>query len=444
MRRKTRILAIILFFPISLYASSLSVRFYRGGNCIDFGKVDRDSVVTAEVRIKINSSKGSPYQVKQIICEPIRNEKGEILKDEVLYFYTVRGSNSRGALYNTIMHPLDFKESLLYVSDTEGSPDSFKIIYLFDGKKLTTSGHFLGRIAYVFEPRRGMPETFIFDVRFNVHSKFGMKIHIPTGRLRLSTESKEEKIKYIEISLECTKGKRVNIYQRVEKPFMDIKGDRLPQGCVKFYISESRKGGKYFIPSELEEKELLIYSSNEGPDRFKINFLLDEEKLKGVKAGLYRGRVVYRVLQEEKEKMIPLDLEIEIAKVFNMEIEGSNLFFSHLRPNAPPQEREVIIKIKSNLRRPYQVSQRFIGPLVNKKGEKIPFKYISIREEIVEGEGKILYPIAKPLTGKEELLFLSNSSGSPAVFKVIYCIKPSWEIPPGSYSSSITYSLSER
>lgn len=430
-----------LVFPVSLYASTLSVKFYRGGNCIDFGKVDTDSVVSAEVKIKINSSRKSSYQVKQIVYQPPTNEKGELLKDEVLYFYTVRGSNSKGALYNTIMHPLNFKESLLYVSDREGSPDSFKIIYLFDGKKLTSSGHFLGRIAYVFEPHQGNPETFVFDIRFNASLKFKVDI-MPKGKIRMSTSDKE--VKYVEVSLRCIKGKRIEVYQRIEEPFVDIKGERLPQGCVKFYISGSKKGVRYLTPSLLEEKETLIYSSYEGSDKFRINFLLDKEKLKEARAGVYKGRVIYRVLQEEKEEILPLDLEIEIAKIFILEIEGGNLFFSNLKPDLPPQKREVIIKVKSNLKKPYQISQRFNSPLINKKGEKIPFKYISIREEILEGEGKVLHPTLTSLTDKEEIIFLSDSSGAPAVFKVIYCIKPSWEIPPGSYSTSITYSLSER
>jgi hypothetical protein len=437
------LLAVMVMFPIvSVAQISLSVTSYQGGTSLNFGRVDTTSVETCEVKIKVNSTAATPYQVRQVILEPPVNEKGTPLKDEVLFFYTVRGSNSRGSLYNTILKPLSFREDILYVSDTQGSSDSFKLIYIFDGKKLATTGHFLGRIGYILEPKEGSPQTTISTIEFDARIKLEGKIS--PKNLKLSTKIKEDYSKYVDFSLKCEDKKRVEIYQRVEEPLLNYKGKKLPR-VLSFYISDSLRGkGEYKSPIELEEKEVLIYTSNEGSDDFKINFLLDEEKVKSIEAGLYKGRLVYRILQEGKEKLIPLNLEVDVAKLFNIKIITEELSFYNLKPGLPPQDREVTIKVESNLDVPYQVSQILTSPLTDEKGNTIPSKYFTMKEILVEGEGEVVYDQFRPLSEKEEAIFFSDDKGGPATFKIIYRLTPSLEIVAGRYSTSITYSLSER
>jgi len=435
-----------IIYPFVAQATiDLSVTSFQGGQSLNFGRVDSSSVVTIELKIQITSTDTTPYQVKQILLEPIVSEKGTPLKDEVVFFYTIRGSNSRGSLYNTILKPLSFREDTLYVSDNTGNPDSFKVAYIFNGKKLTTQGYFFGRIGYVLEPKQGSPKTVIFNIEFDARLKLEAKIYLPGNTLKLSTRTKDTLSSYLKVSLKSRVGKDLNVYQILEAFPENYKGMKLPEGILKFYISESLKGkGEVLTPTILGRKELLIYRSREGSDEFKVNFLLDEGEVKNLEAGIYRGRLIYRINQDGEEKLIPVDLEIEIEKKFDINVMTQGLSFYGLRPDFPPQEREVIIRIDSNLRRPYQVSQRITGPLTDEKGNTIPFKYLLMRGELLEGKGEILYPSFEATGGKEDVIFLSDANGEPASFRIIYKLVPSLEILAGNYSTTVTYSLSER
>lgn len=446
MMLKKAIIGGIFIYSLSLYAEvSFSVNFYRGGTSLDFGKVRRDSVVISEVKISITSQGKFPYQIKQVILEPLRNEKGKTLEEEVLYFYTLRGSNSRGSLYHTIIRPLSFQEEVLYISDSQGSPDSFKLVYLFEGKNLTTYGRFWGRLAYILQPREGKPQIFVFPIRFHADLRFDAQISLPQGRIRLNTRSEREHLKFADFSLQYPQGRRVRVWQRQEAPIVDSQGRRLPQGFLKFYISDKGEGITQFLsPTEVKDKELCIYTSDKGLDKFRINFVLDKEKIKEARAGIYKGKILYRASYQGEEKLLYLDLEIEVAKIFDIEVESKEFSFYNLKPDSSPQEREVIIKIKSNTEKPYQVTQRFRSPFVNEKGETISFKYLSMRQELLEGEGELKYSRFVSPSKSEEMIFISNSKGEPASFRIIYRLTPSWEIPPGNYSTSIVYSLSER
>lgn len=433
-------------FPFLAEASiSFSVTSFHGGKYINFGEVNSRSSVTQEIKVKITNSGTTPYQIKHVLIDPIVSEKGVPLKEQVLFYYTVIGSNSQGSLYDTVLKPLGSREDILYASDSRGSSDTFKIIYLFNGSKLTSPGHYIGRLGFVLEPREGNPQTIVFTVEFNASLEFDAKVSLFGRKITLTTDSKEASSQTFTLSLKAAEGKNVRIYQKVEEFPVNEKGGYFPEGYLKFFISQSLKGkGEYRTPTILEKKELLIYASNEGSDELKITFLLDGGTLEKITAGTYRGKIIYRVEEEGLQKTIPVDFDIEVKKVFDIKVISEGLEFYDLRPQTLPQDREVVITVASNLERPYQISQRLTGPLTDQRGNTIAFKYFLMREELVEGEGEVVHPQFTPMSEKEEVVFISDAKGEPTTFRVIYRLIPSIEILAGRYSTAVTYSLSER
>ncbi len=447
---KLAIIANILFLSLPSKAEiSWSVTSYEGTKTLRFGRVNKTSTIAKEVKITIRSTDNTPYQIKQVMVEPLTNEKGQILKDNLLYFYTVRGSNTRGDLRNTFLAPLTSGETILYNS-TQGKSDSFKIVYVLDGKKIkTASGNFTGRIIYILESQNKPSQESILTINFNVKSE--LEINVETsyqkGKVKLSTESEKNLEGYLKFQIKGNKGE-LKVYQRMEMYPVSKEGIPLKKEILKFFVSSQKfqkEESFYKNPHPLEPKEFLIFFSKEENVEFYVNFILDKEKIKSLKAGVYEGNVIYRVISNEEEKVIPVKLVIEIKKIFNIKIIApQKLTFSNLKPGNLPQEKVIIIKVESNLDKPYLVTQKLLTSLVNKKGKEIPLKYLSIRQELIEGKGKLKYSNFKPLNKKEETIFVSDDKGTPCSFKIIFRLVPSLEFPAGNYSTSATYSLSER
>lgn len=147
--------------------------------------------------------------------------------------------------------------------------------------------------------------------------------------------------------------------------------------------------------------------------------------------------------------MIPIDLEIKVGRVFDIKVTSEEgLSFTNLKPDSPPQERTATVKINSNLNKPYQVIQTISNPLSNEKGNAVPDKLFTLRQELIETEGietegKVTSSEFTPVKIGDEVIFTSNT-GNSSSFKIIYQLTPSFEVLAGNYSTGVTYSLAER
>jgi len=104
----------------------------------------------------------------------------------------------------------------------------------------------------------------------------------------------------------------------------------------------------------------------------------------------------------------------------------------------------VLIEVKSNLGRPYQVTQNVLSELVNSQGDKIPAQYFSLRTIAQNNtQGKLKIPDRIPVEKGSALLFISDLKGSADQFKIIYELISPADLKAGNYSSRITYTLTE-
>ncbi len=431
-------------------AMNLAVVPVEGGESIRFGRVDKNSYVSREVRIRINSTDGVQYELRQALLEPLTSDTGMTLNEGVVKYYTVRGTNAYGSLYGDTVRNLSVREDVLYTSNTTGTSDSFTVVYVADGKALVHSGHFRGRIIYTLEPRGGgSPQHVIMNVDLDAEAGIDVSIKTSSGasQISLETTSPETEKDFLVFNLGTSIGESFRVYQKLESGLQSSLGKILPPGLVKFFLSGARNGEMYYrSPACLMGEEVLIYSSVSGrEDSFQINFFLDESKIEEAEAGSYRGRITYTLEGRSIHRTFTVDIEVRIHKVFNMDIIAEDgLTFSHLAPNTPPQERAVEIKVKTNLSRPYQVTQIVPEPMTDRRGRIIPERFFQMKvepEEKDKGEAKFLD--FTPVKTGSTVIFTSNDKGDPASFRVIYRLLPSLEIPPGNYSAQVTYSLSE-
>ena len=92
--------------------------------------------------------------------------------------------------------------------------------------------------------------------------------------------------------------------------------------------------------------------------------------------------------------------------------------FTHVLANSPPQDKEVMVTVLSNLHKPYQVIQDFQTNMTNQQGKEFNSKYFTIQVEIPSGQkGQTNFTEFSPVQTGEYPVFSSDARGSGATFK---------------------------
>ncbi len=383
------------------------------------------------------------------------DEKGRRLNPQALKFHTVRGSNAKGSLYQDTQQVLGTLKRVLYVSAANGTSDSFSIFYTIDGRQINTSGNFFTRILYTLTPQEagGTAKEVILNVYFNTESEFDASVSTSSGTSRKLSllDDKDEYKGYIKLSAKGSLGQEYKITQNLQEPLKNEKGQTIPIDACKFFLTAQK--GESFYPSfsSLERKPLSVYSSNplgEGDD-IVVNFSINKKDLEGVASGRYRGLLIYSINSGGSlVKRIPLDLEVEIKPVFDIEVISESvggLRFRNIKPESGSVQKEVVIRVKTNLGKPYSIVQKLNTPLANKAGDIIPLEYFTFRQELgKEQTGNIVASSNMPLRLGDTTVFTSDPKGSAVEFVVIYSLRVPRDIKSGDYYTGLSYSLVEK
>jgi len=428
-------------------ALSLSANPIDGGNSLRWGRVGTTLEENKEVRIRVSASEGKQYQVYQRMVEPLVNERGISLGPDAILTYGLIGSNSTGTLYLQTPENFGFGDQLVYTSGADGDSDSFTVVYSASADRLGASGSFSGRIGYTI--RSDTQDTVYLNVYLDAFGELKIDLQGSTSqdRVRLSCSGVKTEEGYIQISYSGNVGEPIKIYQEVETLPQNESFEAINQGLLKFMISEGAQGESYYqTSSDLDEKRILIYSSEAGEDTIRVNFAVQPEDVDNQKAGLFSGKLRYIVERMGTEKDLSAHLEVEVKPVFNIDVQlpPEGVSFSKLLPTSEPQMSEVYVTVKSNLGKPYMVIQDVVSVLTNEKGHEIDKEYFSMKGELVETDrGKMVMTEFAPVEQGEAPIFFSDQKGSSAKFKMFYRLRPYATMEAGDYSSAIIYSLGE-
>lgn len=448
-------LVLISAFIISEYAFAafnISVSPYEGGTDLQFGKVKNyGQYVSKELTINITSDIGKQYQLIQTAIEPLSNDKGMSLSQDNFIVYGIRGSNKYGTLSAEQESPVSRSRSLVYTSNPEGNSDSFNLVYVLKNPFSVSSGPYRGRIAFILEPINSTqePVTAILNVLADLDIESGIEIKTATGSnvISLSSSQRDTFSNSVLVEIKGGMGNKFKIFQLLPQPFESVEGRRLPWEAVNFRISEAKYGSGPTQPIALSQRQETIYSSGATgeADRFVVTYnLVEPEKQK---AGRYKANIKYYMESPISNELLGnFDLEAEISRVFDLIITpelGGAIEFRNLKPQEAPRQSEVIIAVNSNTGKQYQVSQQVTSGLVNIEGKNIPSENFTLRQESLSTKGTLQATDSTPVRMGETVLFLSDKEGSSDKFKVIYELIPSLDIMAGSYSTRITYSISE-
>jgi hypothetical protein len=439
----------ILIAPAdALAALNLSVTPIEGGSSLRFGRVSGPHPVNREVKIRINSSDGQQYQVFQRLVEPLAGETGRGLDPRAVETYALSGSNSSGTLY--LQHPegLNQIDQLLYTSDPAGGSDSFTMVYTALPRHIQSPGSFFGRIQYLLRPLGGGPQQNMFlNVYLEGAGEFRATVEGTRFKDTVRLDSEDSPGGgYIRISFEGNPGQRVNVYQDMEnfpqtELFEEIDDDVLQH-------AGSGGKGRWEVAgfNALPRRQILVYSSEENEDSAVIDLRFNPETIAEQTAGLYRGRLKYIVEASDERREYFINLEAQIAPVFKLEVQlpPEGVRFNNILPANPPETKEVLVAVRTNLGRPYMVVQKVSSNLTNAQGDEIPQEHFNVESELpVDQPGRVTDTEYGPVGIGETTVFFSDQQGSSSRFFIRYRLKSYPEIIAGDYSAPVVFSLVE-
>jgi len=443
-------LAIVLIAGDSQAALNLSVTPLSGGNSLRFGRVPSTGEVSKEVRIRITSTDGNQYQIYHRIVDSFLNEKSSSLGTNVISTYTLSGSNGSGTLYAQNPERMGFTDQLLYTSGSGGPSDAFTAVYAVDGSAIGSSGNFFGRIQYFARPiGGGAQDNVILNVTIETSGEFKIEIEgsSTSDSVRLNLGNDRDREGYVNFSFKDNFGQSIQIYQEVEPYLQDELFNEIDSNAVMFIASGSTS--LELLPqtlTDLTRKRFLVYSSQESEDSFRLNYALDQEVMERQKAGTYKGQLKYFVTESNSERVYNIQLEVEVEPVFAIEVDlpPQGLSFERLLPDSQPIIRDIAVKVKTNLGRPYMVMQSVNSPMTNEQGASLPDQYFTFKGEPLDQlTGKLIDADFRQVPQGETSLYISDNKGSPSRFNVSYRLRPYSTMVPGDYTTSIRYSLGE-
>lgn len=116
---------------------------------------------------------------------------------------------------------------------------------------------------------------------------------------------------------------------------------------------------------------------------------------------------------------------------------------SSLGPNGEPESDTIVQEVRVTITNPaggrYQVFQSFLGPMLNERGEAMPFEAVDFFITNARTAGIVRFPNPTPIRIGEEEIFLSNEQGSNEEFIIRYTIHVPVGQRAGRYRTNVTF-----
>lgn len=443
-----------LITPSLVFAAfDLSIRPYEGGSDLRFGRVNNfGPPPNKEVIVSVNSDIGKQYQLVQTLLEPLINDQGVALPPENFSVYAIRGSNKQGTISVGDEVFVTLSRTVIYTSSQQGLSDSFNLVYVIKNGVGLSAGSYRGRLAFTLEPigAAELPVTVIVNVFADIEAESGIDIRTRTGSkvISLNTSRDEGRSSDLIVEIKGGRGSLFRIMQQLQEPLRSQEGEALPLDAITFQISEAKKGSGPAQPVPVSTRLDAVYTSSPAgdADTFVLTYRLAERE--DQKAGIYRSHINYYLESGPVHDSLGLlGCEVEIARKFDLFVTpemGGTITFHDLKVEDPPKQSEVLIEIKSNIGRQYQVGQQLVSGLVNKEGKAIPGKNFTLKETGLDTKGTLPFlSLPTEVKAGDMILFVSDKEGSSDQFKIVYELSPSIDIPAGDYSARLMYSISE-
>jgi hypothetical protein len=450
------LIASVIFCTEAQAAFDLSYTFDEGGSRLEF---DRNNFSRGITFTTTNDTVNNRYEIRQRLDSPLRNRDNPSLTVGSNFVVRgLRGTNRYGDLRLPTGDIPVKNDELIYVSNPAGSADSFTLVYGIINTQDIAPGYYTGRITLILNPinSSAMPVTEVIEVYVNIPNDGGsLSVTVAPEEgansiiLNPSQSNDLRGSANAVVTINSSFSGPFRIMQMLPVPIQSQDGRFIDPGNLLFSIPDAQKGVAINQPTPVAKNVQTIYTSRPdgSADRaFTIAYSVADPL--SLVAGTYRSRLQY--LLESSGKQInlgALDLEIRQERIFEITItpqdQRYNIDFANLKASEGPRLNEVMIAVKSNTGRAYQVTQNVLSELMNATGDKIPSENFSLQTLSVNTKGNLKITSKLPVQKGNLLLFISDADGSADQFKVVYELICPPDLKSGNYSSRITYTLTE-
>jgi hypothetical protein len=251
----------------------------------------------------------------------------------------------------------------------------------------------------------------------------------------------------IKISFAGGDGNDVRIYQEVPVVPQDQRAQELKSGILLFMVASTDPSSSASGQGTLLDRPRdLIYSGRAAQNDLVIRFLPVTEKVSEQDAGDYAGQLKYAIETTQGRQEFTVDLEFHVQPVFMMEasMPPEGVSFNNVIATNAPEDKVVTLTVRTNLHKPYQVTQAFSSPLTNEKGKEIDKDHFLVKVDVPAGQkGKTKFVEFSPMEVGEYPVYSSDGQGSPATFKVLYRLQAYSQMNAGNFLAPIRFSLDQ-
>ena len=449
------LLSFIMFFILTgpvLASVNLSVVPQDGTNDIRLKQGFAGLDLPKNVRVRVTSTNGNRYQVFQRVVEPLVNEKGDISDLSGLKTATEYNSNTAGTLYLNSPEPLSMGEQLLYTSGQGGDSDSFVVAYSTVPDRVTGNGNYFGKIVYtVRSTTEGSQDQQLLNLILESQNSWKVDVRGLKDPVRVSIKDSDtdpQLVDGIKVSFTGASGSSLRVYQETVVLPQDQQARELKPGVLKYLVTGSEQvlSGSAGQGRLFEHTRDQIYTGRAMSGDLIIKFLPDPDMVLLLDAGDYIGKLKYTVEADQSRQDFLIDFEMHVQPIFTMQVNmpPEGVSFRNVLATNPPEEHEITITVKTNLHKPYQLTQAFSSLLTNEKGKEIEKEHFLIKVQLPAGQkGKTKFAEFSPVEVGEYPVYASDGQGSPATFKVQYRLEGYSKMNSGNFLAPIRFSLDQ-
>ncbi len=416
------------------------------------------------VEFSVNSA-STQFELLQDIVVPLRSRDNPALALSSPHFVVRRltGSSGTGSFYVQSNDVPVSGVQRLYTSASNGGSVSFTLVYGIASVESIPEGHYYGKVGLTMRPINAARDQVVqyLDIYVTVSRETGAKpaveLKVPTGgkTIVLERNRREARTGEIEAAVSGQFARKTSIQQQLLEPLRALESAAVmpPESIICTALDVERGSVPAAQPLALRPLEAYVSEADgRADDAFLLQYALDESAV--FAAGTYRSRIQYYLDEMGKRTNLDIfDLEVRVERVFDLFVKPldptGKIMFRQDRTNPDvadeslPQ-KEVLLEVKSNIFRQYQVNQNVESDLTI-AGEVLPVKHLRVSTEPVHTKGDLKISAPVEVTKGTQTLFVSDAKGSADSFKVVYQldIPRTLNVKSGEYSARITYSLVE-
>ncbi len=432
----------LLRAPAASASVALSAAVVQGGLDLDFGTLSRNEPArTLELDLTLASTGSAQYRLYQEVAGGLVNERGERMPDGALVMQMTRGTTGRRGIDGTVAVSDRLQE--LFISDAVGTSDTVRVVYTILPVPGLAAGAYQGLLRFTVESldtRAIVTQT--VRLRATVGAVFqlerrGGSERIDFGEVTPGERSAEQGV---DLAVVANTQAPIQLLQELAQPLASPQGATIPAEALLTAVA-TRQGQGAWRPVRMSPEALL--TDDRGTLR-ELRLLYATEIPAAQTAGHYRGTLRLQLMQPGTAAMEQLLLPVEavVRDVFLLSVrpEDGSDSLQFTRGGLEPVERRMVVEIRTNLARPYEVSAGLDHALVLKSGETLPPEAL-VWSATAPQRGQVLIGPGSPVSVGYRPLYHSDAAGSPDTFVLSWRLQIPPEAKSGLYSGQLRFTI---